>query len=55
MYQQVQQHCNKCGGKGKVIKKKCSKCNGEKVHDHSTFEFIELEKGMNDESEVVLS
>ncbi|ODV94189.1 hypothetical protein PACTADRAFT_51069 [Pachysolen tannophilus NRRL Y-2460] len=32
MFQQYQGPCNKCGGKGKIIKNKCKKCNGDGVH-----------------------
>lgn len=31
MIQQIQTTCNKCGGKGKIIAKPCSKCHGSKV------------------------
>lgn len=31
MFQQIQTHCEKCGGRGTTIKKACGKCGGKKV------------------------
>jgi DnaJ-related protein SCJ1 len=53
MFAQSQVSCNDCGGRGKVIKKKCPHCHGEKVVDHSGQYTLEVEAGMPEGHEVV--
>ena len=47
MYQQMQQVCEVCSGKGKVVKSKCTSCHGEKVKRGSSLFTVTIEKGMN--------
>jgi DnaJ-related protein SCJ1 len=53
IYQQMQTHCNVCGGKGKVISAKCSKCQGAKVTRGSNQITVFVEKGMYDGQRIV--
>ncbi|KAH8699407.1 DnaJ protein-like protein [Phaeosphaeriaceae sp. PMI808] len=46
LFQQVQMHCDKCGGKGKTIKTPCSVCAGSRVVRESETHDLEVEKGM---------
>jgi DnaJ-class molecular chaperone len=46
--QQVQQPCDKCGGKGKTIKHKCPSCSGAKVVKGGRKLDVLLEAGMAD-------
>jgi len=50
--QQVQQQCEVCGGKGKVVKHKCPVCHGTKVTKGSTTLDIHVERGMNDGTKI---
>ncbi|KAL0226729.1 hypothetical protein P9112_014053 [Eukaryota sp. TZLM1-RC] len=40
--------CDKCGGKGTTIKKKCGKCKGKKVHRAEEVVTIDIDSGMID-------
>jgi len=40
--------CNKCGGRGKLVKRKCHVCNGNKVHRGSNQVIVDIERGMPD-------
>ena len=51
--QQMQTHCNECGGKGKTITHKCDKCHGSKVQSGSQTVQIEVERGAPDGHEIV--
>ncbi|PPQ66216.1 hypothetical protein CVT24_000328 [Panaeolus cyanescens] len=53
MFAQSQVSCNDCGGRGKVIKKKCPHCGGSKVVDHSAHYTLEVTPGMPEGHEVV--
>lgn len=46
MYQQIQTHCDKCGGQGKTIKKPCKTCGGQKVVRKPVDLVAEIEPGM---------
>lgn len=46
--QQVQMQCDKCGGKGKIVSRKCAVCGGKKVERGSTQLEVPIEKGMPD-------
>ena len=45
MYQQIQQGCNSCGGKGKIIGKKCAFCAGTRISDTRVSYRVTIEKG----------
>lgn len=46
LFQQVQMHCDKCGGKGKTIKHPCPVCQGSRVVRETETHVLEIEKGM---------
>jgi len=46
LFQQVQVGCDKCGGKGKIIKKPCSVCGGSRVVREPETHELHVEKGM---------
>ncbi|TDL25859.1 DnaJ-domain-containing protein [Rickenella mellea] len=53
MFAQSQVTCNECGGRGKVIVKKCPHCGGQKIVDHSAHYALEVIPGMPEGHEVV--
>lgn len=53
MFAQSQVSCNECGGRGKVIKKNCPICNGNKVMEHTQELNLEVTPGMPEGHEVV--
>ncbi|KAF9197197.1 DnaJ- protein scj1 [Haplosporangium sp. Z 27] len=53
MYQQFQQTCDQCGGKGKVIKEHCPVCHGNKVQRGSEQLTIVIEPGLEEGSSVL--
>ncbi|KAB5591899.1 DnaJ-related protein spj1 [Ceratobasidium theobromae] len=53
MYAQTQVTCNECAGRGKVIKKKCPHCQGQKVKDHIAEYVLDVTPGMPEGHEVV--
>ncbi|KAI0783681.1 DnaJ-domain-containing protein [Abortiporus biennis] len=53
MFSQSQVSCNECGGRGKVIKKKCPHCQGNKVIDHTQHYTLEVHRGMPEGHNVV--
>ena len=50
--QQFQRECPKCGGKGKIIKKKCHVCNGAKIVKTLEEMTLYIEKGMKNGMEI---
>ena len=46
MFQQVQMHCDACGGQGKTIKKPCKTCGGAKVVRKPIDLVADIEPGM---------
>ncbi|KAI9472363.1 MAG: hypothetical protein EXX96DRAFT_583786 [Benjaminiella poitrasii] len=54
MFQQFQQACHACGGKGKKIAHVCPQCNGNKVRRGNENYSIHVEKGMHDGERMVL-
>ena len=53
MKMQMQQPCNKCGGKGKTMKKKCPTCKANRlVSESKTFE-VDVEPGMKNSDTIV--
>lgn len=55
MVQQFQQTCDKCGGKGKVIKTACPACSGAKIRRGNEQYTVLIEKGMQDGQTTVRS
>eukprot|EP00051_Salpingoeca_urceolata_P029304 m.489533 g.489533 ORF g.489533 m.489533 type:complete len:378 (+) comp26837_c0_seq1:158-1291(+) len=53
--QQMQQQCERCGGKGKIVKTKCPQCQGTKVIHGTDDITVTIEKGMSDQEEVLVS
>ncbi|KAF5326667.1 hypothetical protein D9619_004250 [Psilocybe cf. subviscida] len=53
MFAQSQVTCNDCQGRGKVIKKACPHCQGQKVVDHSAHYTLDITPGMPEGHEVV--
>ncbi|KAJ8072515.1 DnaJ- protein scj1 [Marasmius tenuissimus] len=53
MFAQTQTSCPDCGGKGKIIAKKCAHCGGDKVVDHTAHYTLEVTPGMPEGHEVV--
>ena len=52
---QMQQPCDKCGSKGKIVTSKCSVCGGSKVM-HGTDEFqVAVERGMADGEQITFA
>ncbi|KAG1176868.1 hypothetical protein G6F70_003081 [Rhizopus microsporus] len=54
MFQQFQQHCTTCGGKGKTIAHVCPVCGGKKVRRGNENYTLRVEKGMKDGQSIVL-
>lgn len=46
MFQQVQSQCGQCGGRGKVIKKPCKTCGGQRVVKGKESYTLVVERGM---------
>jgi len=53
MFAQSQVTCNECGGRGKVIKKVCPHCQGNKVVDHTAHYTLDIIPGMPEGHEIV--
>jgi DnaJ-related protein SCJ1 len=53
MFAQSQASCTDCGGRGKIIARKCPHCNGQKILDHTAHYTLEVERGMPEGHEVV--
>ncbi|TEB33384.1 DnaJ-domain-containing protein [Coprinellus micaceus] len=53
MFAQSQVTCQDCGGRGKVIKRRCPHCQGNKVMDHTAHYTLEVQPGMPEGHEVV--
>jgi len=53
MFAQSQTTCNECGGRGKIIAKKCPHCNGNKVVDYTGHYTLEVSPGMPEGHEIV--
>ncbi|KAJ3130040.1 DnaJ- protein scj1 [Nowakowskiella sp. JEL0407] len=48
IYQQMQTHCDACGGRGKIVKTTCKACGGHKVRRGSHQITVTIERGMQD-------
>jgi DnaJ-related protein SCJ1 len=53
MFQQFQQRCDACGGRGKNIKHKCKVCQGERVERKATTVQLNVQRGAARDSRVV--
>ncbi|KAI8367782.1 hypothetical protein BD560DRAFT_399588 [Blakeslea trispora] len=54
MFQQFQQVCHACGGKGKIVRHLCPGCGGKKVRRANEAYSVSIEKGMMDGQSIVL-
>lgn len=54
-FQQVQVQCEKCGGKGKIVKSKCKRCSGAKVVNGENNLDVTILKGMPDGHKIEFS
>lgn len=50
--QQVQQPCQKCGGKGKIYDKACHVCHGQKLVRKQHTLSVDIERGMQDGEQI---
>jgi DnaJ-related protein SCJ1 len=53
MYQQMQMHCDQCGGRGKTIKHRCPVCGGNRVTRKPTTVQLKIQRGAARDSRVV--
>ncbi|KAI7897107.1 uncharacterized protein EV154DRAFT_597929 [Mucor mucedo] len=54
MFQQFQQQCQACDGKGKITEHLCPSCSGHKVRRGNENYSIHIERGMNDAQKIIL-
>lgn len=48
MFQQMQMHCDHCGGRGKAIAHKCTRCKGERTVESINRLAFDLDRGTKD-------
>ncbi|GAA5944873.1 hypothetical protein JCM1841_002071 [Sporobolomyces salmonicolor] len=53
IFQQVQMHCDRCGGRGKAIKHLCPLCKGHRIVDAQSDLILHIDRGMPEGAEVV--
>ncbi|GAA5848552.1 hypothetical protein JCM8547_004549 [Rhodosporidiobolus lusitaniae] len=53
MFQQVQMHCDRCGGRGRAIKHVCSSCKGHRIVETTSELNLHVDRGMPEGAEVV--
>lgn len=53
IYQQMQMHCDKCGGRGRTIKHVCPVCKGHKVVESTSELNLHIDRGMPEGAEVL--
>lgn len=53
MFAQSQVGCNECQGRGRVIKRKCPHCSGNKVIDYTASHTLEINPGFPEGHQVV--
>lgn len=53
MFQQVQMHCDRCGGRGKSIKHVCPVCSGQRVARQATTVSVTIQRGTAKDARVV--
>lgn len=53
MFSQAQVSCTECGGRGRVIKRKCPHCQGNKVLDHTQHYTLDVPRGSPEGHEIV--
>jgi len=54
IFQQMQSMCDRCGGTGKIIKKPCKTCQGQKVHRERVQHDLEIPKGLPLNAQIVV-
>ncbi|TNY23623.1 DnaJ-domain-containing protein [Rhodotorula diobovata] len=53
IFQQMQMHCDRCGGRGKSIKHLCSTCKGHRIVETTSELNLHVDRGMPEGAEVV--
>ncbi|GAA6037122.1 hypothetical protein JCM8097_008746 [Rhodosporidiobolus ruineniae] len=53
IFQQVQMHCDRCGGRGKSIKHLCSACKGHRIVETQAELNLHIDRGMPEGAETV--
>ncbi|BGO89576.1 DnaJ-related protein scj1 [Rhodotorula toruloides] len=53
IFQQMQMHCDRCGGRGKSIKHVCPSCKGARIVDSHSDLNLHIDRGMPEGAEVV--
>ncbi|GAA6009049.1 hypothetical protein JCM10207_004077 [Rhodosporidiobolus poonsookiae] len=53
IFQQVQMHCDRCGGRGKAIKHHCSVCKGHRIVDTQSELNLHVDRGLPEGAEIV--
>ncbi|GAA5948475.1 hypothetical protein JCM21900_002722 [Sporobolomyces salmonicolor] len=53
IFQQVQMHCDRCGGRGKAIKHLCPLCKGHRIVDAQSDLILHIDRGMPEGAEIV--
>ncbi|ORY72570.1 hypothetical protein BCR35DRAFT_282007 [Leucosporidium creatinivorum] len=53
IFQQVQMHCDVCGGRGRKIKHVCSECKGHRIVQTTSELILHIDRGMPEGAEVL--
>ncbi|GAA5860553.1 hypothetical protein JCM3774_006205 [Rhodotorula dairenensis] len=53
IFQQVQMHCDRCGGRGQAIKHYCPSCKGARIVDTVSDLDLHIDRGMPEGAEIV--
>lgn len=53
MFQQIQTQCDRCGGRGKVVKRRCPVCDGQRVVRNPVTVPLTVERGAARDSRIV--
>lgn len=53
IFQQVQMHCDACGGRGRKIKHVCSECKGHRIVQTTSELILHIDRGMPEGAEVL--
>lgn len=53
MFQNVQMHCDQCGGRGKVTKHLCGVCHGHRIVETTSTLDLHVDRGLPEGAEVI--